>query len=265
MLAPVLTMRENFIQASYDHENAISGTKFFIEDLPYGQKTYWETIGAAYASLYQQVLEPRDESIYLDKTPRYYLIIEELKNLFPSSRQLILVRNPIAILASVCDTWCRGDLNRLSFYKSDLLKGSACIFDAIRNLNSNQVVVRYEELVSEPKRLVNSLYDWIGIGRTETSGSYSAKDINTWKFGDKKEISRNRTTKPERATAWKEHLLDSQFWRLANDYIEIIGDEALHTLGYEPDLLKNELVQRKPSKFSYWKTKPLSYFMNIEK
>ena len=54
----------------------------------------------------QYASDSDSDSIYfLDKTPRYYLILKELEQVFPDAKFIFLFRNPVQIYASMLSTW----------------------------------------------------------------------------------------------------------------------------------------------------------------
>ncbi len=63
------------------------------------------------------------ETYFLDKTPRYYLIIPEIAQIFPDAKFIFLFRNPLQVISSVMKTWCKGTLNGLHRYNNDLING----------------------------------------------------------------------------------------------------------------------------------------------
>jgi len=64
-------------------------------------------------TLYNRALEVAGKRFFLDKTPRYYFIIPELKNVFPEAKFIILLRNPLAVLSSILNTWFQNNLQAL--------------------------------------------------------------------------------------------------------------------------------------------------------
>ena len=60
----------------------------------------------AYAlTIYNRVLADSGRSVLIDKTPRYYLILPFLKQLFPNAKYIWLKRNPLDVAVSFKTTW----------------------------------------------------------------------------------------------------------------------------------------------------------------
>ena len=66
------------------------------------------------------VLETYDEidrqgkQYFLDKTTRYYLILDFLERVFPRAKYVLLLRNPVAIATSILKTNFHGDICRFT-------------------------------------------------------------------------------------------------------------------------------------------------------
>ena len=58
--------------------------------------------------LYREISKKNrnDDFIYfLDKTPRYYWILNEIHELFPEAKYIYLTRNPINVFSSTMTSW----------------------------------------------------------------------------------------------------------------------------------------------------------------
>ncbi|OYU53627.1 MAG: hypothetical protein CFE27_01750 [Alphaproteobacteria bacterium PA1] len=160
---------------------------------------------AGFAKLYFSTMLPEDKHIFLDKTPRYYWIVDWLFSLFPNARFLILHRNPLDVLASHKTTWGHNlDPHQLVSNATtgsfDFLLAHDRIAEfAAKHQGSPRVLnVRYEDLVENPGGEVQkilSAFDLtkrrhrkptIGINRTALSQDG---------FGDKKILDTNSVHK----------------------------------------------------------------------
>src|SRR5690606_21265532 len=78
---------------------------------------------------YTEVGEPHRR--VLDKTPRYYLVADELLRIFPKCRIIVITRDVNDILTSIRATWGRGRL-KLSHNWIDLKLGLRLLDSFIR-------------------------------------------------------------------------------------------------------------------------------------
>ena len=94
LLLPLFyTLRQKECSADYDTQTCDIAMQDFIEKLPNKQNDYFEAIKFFTESLYNKISD--NKNIYfLDKTPRYYLIIPEIAKTFPNAKFIFLFRNP---------------------------------------------------------------------------------------------------------------------------------------------------------------------------
>ena len=96
---------------------------------------------------------------FLDKTPRYYQIIDKLLNEFPDAKYIMLIRNPVNVLHSMLKTWIKRDIGLLKKFKSDLIYAPAILEKYINNSKIHKV--KYEDLCLnteiELKKILNYL------------------------------------------------------------------------------------------------------------
>jgi hypothetical protein len=161
---------------------------------------------------YAEKLRETGKRIFLDKTPRYYHILDFVEKLFPEAKFIVLSRNPFDIAASICTTFGVG---------SDELTGkhiSPVTFDldfAIRRLNrlkarnSNAIHIRYEDLVENPDDALKRAQDFLGVETPEVNLDYSQarlyEEARTHAMGDKKIIKYQRPHQ-DSVSRWKDRL-----------------------------------------------------------
>lgn len=102
-----------------------------------------------------------DKEWFLDKTPRYTLIAEELWRTFPDAKFLVLWRHPLAVAASICSTfrkarWCPDE------FGIDLHEGLDRL-QAFCTAHAGGICeVRYEDLVGDPARELERIGAYLG-------------------------------------------------------------------------------------------------------
>jgi len=75
---------------------------------PEGEDAYFQAVRQMTLNLYGGVLQNSGKRYFLDKTPRYYYILPELYRTFPEAKYILLLRNPLAILCSIFNTFVQG-------------------------------------------------------------------------------------------------------------------------------------------------------------
>src|SRR5262249_55481340 len=114
------------------------------------------------ATLYNEKLKERQRRVFVDKTPRYYLILPYLETLFPQAKWIWLQRNPLDIAASYKRTWGidipallkRSDEDLATI---DYIIGQDRILNFFEAHSDSIHILKYENLVAEPLRTLNEV------------------------------------------------------------------------------------------------------------
>ncbi len=144
------------VQAPYDHRLALDGIDDFVKNLPKGMDDYHKEIALFARSVYNKLC-PEDDVYFLEKTPRYYLIIPFIEKIFPDAKFIFLFRNPLSTMASMINTWGDGELGNLFRSYIDLYEGPECLTEAWKKIQHKSVRVSYEMLVTQPERVMQTL------------------------------------------------------------------------------------------------------------
>jgi hypothetical protein len=247
MLHPLYSMKTSGIDTEYSSELALNGLVDFLSQIENGETVYREKIREMYASLYGVLLEPTGKSFYLDKTPRYYFIIKELHELLPDAKFIILLRNPLAVLASIVETWTKTDWFRLSEYKNDLLRGPDFLLEGLDVLGGNALKVIYENLLNQPENQIKQICQYIGIDYDTSMLTYGESDLPRWDYGDQQTVYEKTSPDSFHAEKWVESLANPQIWRALKDYLVFLGKDRLETLGYSYNKSNETLEKHKPN------------------
>ncbi len=123
-------------------------------------------------ALYNGRLRDAGKRVLVDKTPRYYHILEYIDRVFPQATYVWIKRNPVDVAASYMKTWgvdvptaLRNDPG--SPAALDFLVGLPRIA-AFAGANPDKVVtIAYEDLVRNPQEVIAPVYERLGL---ETAG-----------------------------------------------------------------------------------------------
>jgi hypothetical protein len=148
-LSPIYTLRTEGTLSEYNHKLAAQATNEFINNLPNGKKDYYESIRKFLFDLYSKQCI-NNERYFLDKTPRYYSIIEDIDAVFPCAKSIFLFRNPVQTFASIISSRWQNRLYGLATHYQDLTQGPVKLANAYQRMQSKSLAVRYEELVNKP-------------------------------------------------------------------------------------------------------------------
>lgn len=251
MLPPAYTLRDDGVHAEYDESLARRGIRTFWKDLPGGRADYIEGVRRMYGFLYQRALQGTEANLFLDKTPRYYLILPELKEIFPRAQFILLIRNPLAVLSSILRTWIGEQWMELSYYQNDLLEAPGLLQEAVMEFGEEAEVIHYEKVVASPQSKISALCEHLGIeAESQMIESqmiqYSSEAEEEWRSGDTEsvdEYSEPRTSSLEKWTRPD----NAQQWRLLRDYLDELGEDTFETLGYGFDECVRKLESTQPS------------------
>ncbi|MBB6671462.1 sulfotransferase family protein [Cohnella nanjingensis] len=182
--------------------------------------------------------------IVIDKSPRYYYLLEFLDALFPRARRIWLLRNPLAVLASYKKLGAsRGGAADLAgllegpafdIKAADLTIGLMRYLRYFANPDPYVYRLRYEELVADPRGQLDGACRFLGTAYEEGMENYGAR-MGTAKselyfsmgVGDPN-VADHAAPHRESVDAWKDVLTK----REAELYVRLLGAQVFEELGY---------------------------------
>lgn len=227
------------------HVCSVATADFFENCLPGGESAFKEVIRDAALRVYETAIQQTSKTVFLDKTPRYYFIIDELLEIFPEARFIFLVRNPLAVLASVIETWRGSYPSDLKAFEADLLRAPRLMLNGMHAAGSRGMLVRYEEFVADPEGGARRLCDFLALSRMPGMSNYGRFERR--KYGDPKNVYESDRPHTNSAEKWlKLTSGDPVHWRLSNDYLNVLGRTLVTDLGYNFDELSATLKSHRP-------------------
>jgi hypothetical protein len=239
-LQPLFGLRESGIATDYSARLARIGVQDFLSHLPEGEEAYWEAVRLMLGHLYRRALEPSGKRFFLDKTPRYYMILPELRRVFPEAHFVFLLRNPIAVLASIIDTWAPDDcVHCLRPFRHDLAQAPGHIAHAMRQPDGKSTVIRYEDLATQPAPAVARLCRQLRIPFEPAMLDYGSSEAGqaAFRFGDTGTVYRKSRPVASRIARWKKTLNSPLRKAWAHGYLHSLGPATVTALGYDFDEL----------------------------
>jgi hypothetical protein len=257
MLHPTYGLRKTGITADYNANWAATGVQEFLDNYADGAQTYVEGVRSFAETIYGRVLEKHGKRLFLDKTPRYTMIVDQLYELFPKARFILLLRNPLAILKSELHTYVGEDWPVLSNFASDLVAAPDRLIAARDILGDAALEVRYEDLVTAPEDTVRALCEFLRIEFDAAMLNYSDTPAPVGRMNDP--VGIHQHTKPSTGSLdkWAQLGADGQLRHFALHYLDALGDSTVSKLGYDPAELRSRIEQtkmEKPARHVYpWK------------
>lgn len=208
--------------------------------------------------LYQPLKE--DYSFVIDKTPRYWEILKELKMTFPNSKIILLKRNPIEVAKSIMITWNINNLEALLSHRRDLILAPFVINNFWKaNINDENVyALKYEEILENPKLEIKKIYKWIGIEYSDKVLNISRNEKYKGMFGDPYQNSKlgykeaKNRSKQKKLSKFHNSILSGYYAFLGQDFLDEYGNYNT-----------NNVVSKKNRLFSYFVDMELSRHLNF--
>ncbi|QNK76816.1 sulfotransferase [Winogradskyella sp. PAMC22761] len=206
LLPLVYTLKEEGTVSDYSSKLSNKALKDLLNSLPNGDQIYYDEIRKFSSNIYSKFL--KDEEVYfLDKTPRYYHIIDDIYKIFPNAKFIYLFRNPIQVYASILTTWCNNNFIKLYGSHNDITYGFNKLSEAYRKhkKHKNTFSINYESLVKNPKETIKSLQLFLELDYDENlEFNFIKTDINTENFlGDPTGIKKYKSISSETLYKWK--------------------------------------------------------------
>lgn len=249
MLAPLTLFKNNINSATYN-KNIEKETleQFYSQISDKKLEVYYESLRLSHQYLYNKALEKTNKKIFLDKTPRYYLIIDELQKVFPEAKFIILLRNPIAVMLSVYTILGRKKWNTHSVENRIDFVTAIDNFVSLKSKETKNVFfVQYEKILTDFNNQLNNTLNFLNLDLQDDMDNYSV-DPN-FKWGDQSgNISKQNTIKYRAENDWVNKIKNTEQLKLIKDYVKFLGRENLELLGYSYEAIVNDITQYKRSK-----------------
>jgi hypothetical protein len=235
-LAPAFALRSGG-NRSYNSDAGAEATHDFLSHIPDGTNVYSRAVRAMLIHLYTSALAPSGKRCFLDKTPRYYHIIPELRQFFPAAKFVFLLRNPLEVLASMLETW--GDLEFDNPHNQrDLFVAPQLLLNSL----SEGTVVRYENLVKAPEATVSDLCRFLGVRFEPEMVNYGSRPPLRGRFGDPTGVMLYSSPVVNNLHKWRTTLASDLRYALACGYLAKLDTDVCEGLGYPKKMLARDLT-----------------------
>lgn len=240
ILLPYLyTLRRQGALTEYGHGLSVTAIEDFCRTLPRGLADYLSAVREFALKLYAGAAQG-NVRYFLDKTPRYHLIVEDVIRTFPEGKFIFLWRNPIAIVASIMETWAKGKWNLYRF-NVDLFKGLENLVRAYQTYESKVFAVRYEDLVADPVVQWRRVFEYLELEFDQSTLTEFGHVKLQGTMGDPVGTKMYSHVSEEPIDKWKRTLANPVRKCWCKRYLDWIGEERLRTMGYDLTWLSDEL------------------------
>lgn len=234
------TLRERGIRAEYSHQLAHAALNDFLRELPNGRRDYLAAIGAVMNELYQKAAKGGRVRYFLDKTPRYALIANEIFEIFPDGKFIVLWRNPLAIIASMIETWGRGRWN-VSAYEVDLFDGLANLIDSYQSHSEKLLAIQYESFLQSPEMELSRISEYLSVKLDAELLKRFQQVQFAGAMGDPTGIKNYSEVDVAPLEKWKATINNPLRKAWCRRYLRWLGEERLKIMGYGFNELSRDL------------------------
>lgn len=239
-------LRNEGLNSVYSHKTLSTGINGFVDSLPEGMNDYYSCISNFLQELYTRS-STKESKYFIDKTPRYHLIVNELLDAFPDAKFIFLWRNPLAISASMIQTYGKGKWN-LYMFLIDLYSGIESLTKACSDNKGRVLSVSYEALVTEPDSEILKVTTYLGL--EEKSNLSSNLEHAEIMWGDRTGQFKYNSVSTNSIDSWKTVMSSPYRKSWGDKYLNWIGKERLAVMGYDLEVLQAELSMC-PTRYQY--------------
>jgi hypothetical protein len=238
MLPFVYSFKREGTLTEYSHMTCFTAFKDMIQNLPRRENDYYEFLREFAYRIYSSYCK-NNEVYFLDKTPRYYLIIPEIAKIFPEAKFIFLFRNPVQIYSSILNTWGENSFTKLYDNYIDIETGPKLLTEGYNLLKEKSFSLRYEDFILAPERHLKDLMLYLELPYyNDMLESFSNQDLSG-RMGNSIHQHNNVTTIS--LEKWK-NTFNTPFrkWLLKN-YINSLGDQTISLQGYSKENILREI------------------------
>jgi hypothetical protein len=240
LLIPLLyALRTRGVVAEYTHPLAVDAIEDFCRQLPGGVEDFHAELRRFVLRLYSKAAHHNRIRYFLDKTPPYFFVVDEILELFPQAKCILLWRNPLMVLSSLIDL--DGGAWDPARYRENLFDGLAKLTWAQERHPERLCAVRYEDLVTGDNAAWRRLTDYLGIEFDEASLTRFASLRLEGRLGDSVGVQRYSSLSTEPLQKWRRRINNPLRKAWADRWLRWLGRERLAIMGYDLDELRAEL------------------------
>lgn len=227
----VFSYRRDGVFSSYRHAHTADAIVDLWDQLPNGRQDYFAAIRSFAMNIFDKAT-PRGMRYFLDKTPLYSLIAQDLIEIFPDGKFVFLWRNPLSVVASLSDTYGKGKWNAF-LYKHELITGLRTMIDASRACEASSFTLRYEDLLLDPDSVLAPLFEFLGLDyQADVLEKISNLKVEA-KRGDPTGVKRYTSLSREPLEKWRASFSTKPRKIWGRGYIRLLGEDYMNAMGYD--------------------------------
>lgn len=240
LLPQIYVLREKGTLSEYSSLTTYWAVNDFIKNLPNKELDYNASLKSFILDLYAKQCQ-NNERYFLDKTPRYYLIIDEIVNLFPEAKFIFLFRNPIHAYGSAVKTWGNNRFNKIRSINDDLVFGSKLLSEGYRKHKDKSIAVNYEKFVSNFEAELKNITDYLDLDLNHSIlNNFHIQDTKG-SLGDPTGVKKYNSISKKSMNTWKDVFNSAIRKKFALWLLNEIDNSTLETQGYKKEQIITEI------------------------
>jgi len=241
LLPLIYSQRDRGIYTEYRQTAAIAAIRDFIGLMPDGVNDYVNELRTFITRLYAKTINGQPK-YFVDKTPRYHLIIDDILQIFPNSKFIFLWRNPLAMIASMIEQFWNGQW-KLYLSQVDIFDGVLNMVDGFAKYQTQSCSLNFENLLANPNITLEGVFDYLDIPYDFKILELINETDLKGRYGDKLGLVKYESINTEPINKWKQVLQNPVRKQWCKNYLRWIGHERLDLMGYDQESLLADLDQ----------------------
>jgi hypothetical protein len=238
-------LKDQGMYAEFDQRVTSRAILDFCQQLPNQRDDYLAEIKKTTLGLYNKIGEGEarkgEARYFIDKTPLYHLIADDILGLFPEGKFIFVWRNPLSIASSIMETW-RGGGWLLYLYEIDIYKGLSNLVKTFQAHKEQALAIRYEDLVLDPEKTLQSVYSYLDLPYLpDVLTKFQDVTFRSKIRDPNADLEGYQTIRREPIDKWKQTMANPLRKAWCRKYIRWIGRERLAVMGYDFDTLLEEI------------------------
>lgn len=220
--------------AEYWHATCQQAIEDLAGELPGGMAEFRKLTGNYVQSIYDRIAGDSGAAVFMDKTPRYYLIVPFLAEAFPDAKFIFLFRNPVEVLASILRTWHHNRFGpRFMGNYVDIVRGPRDMANGYRMVESRAMAVNYQKLVSDTETTVREVCEYLEVPFEEDMLT-KYRDVEfSGRMGDPVGVQSYGSVSTASLDKWKSFIRNPVRKRYVLNYLRDLGPDVLSEFGLD--------------------------------
>jgi hypothetical protein len=245
--------KDSAVCSTYNHHFASYAVQDFCANLPNAEADYLNEIKELALRLYHKTAPNNGARYFLDKTPKYHFIVEDIIELFPEGKFIFLWRHPLSVVASIMQTWKGGNWN-IYHFDVDLYQGIDRLVRTFCEYQEKVCAIRYEDVVLKPEETWKHVFKYLDLQfAPEILEKFSEVKLEgrvTDPNSRKKDYQKIQEAPLHK---WKQTMSNPLRKAWSRRYLRWLGEERLNIMGYSLQELLIE-VDELPSGYKHMGT-----------